>query len=86
MADLDLDDDELAAFESLAPEMARHFGMHTAARVYALVPEVRRLRAVEEWARDADHHPGCSGGYGPEYRCKCGRRDLFTERWAEADG
>ena len=42
-----------------------------------LEAEIRRLRDIEEWAADADHHAGCSGGYGPQYRCKCGRRGLF---------
>lgn len=47
--------------------------------VLALVAEVRRLRAIEEWAEDAPHHPGCSGGYGLGYRCKCGRREIWPD-------
>lgn len=42
-----------------------------------LCDEVDRLAAVEEWARDADHHPGCNGGLGG--RCKCGRTALFGD-------
>lgn len=45
--------------------------------VKTLCDEVDRLRLIEEWAQGADHCPGCSGGYGDQYRCKCGRRDLF---------
>ena len=38
--------------------------------------DVERLQEIAEWAVDADHHPGCSGGYVGQ-RCKCGRRELF---------
>lgn len=51
----------------------------TADQTLALVAEVRRLRAIEEWAEDAPHHPGCSGGYGLGYRCKCGRREIWPD-------
>ena len=45
----------------------------------ALVDENDRLRAIEEWARGADHHPGCSGGFGTSYPCKCGRREFWPD-------
>jgi hypothetical protein len=41
--------------------------------VPALVAEVERLRqALEDYGR---HSEGCSGQYGPSYRCRCGWRD-----------
>jgi hypothetical protein len=43
------------------------------ADVPALVAEVERLRqALEDYGR---HSEGCSGQYGPSYRCRCGWRD-----------
>ena len=40
--------------------------------------EIERLR---DWIRDADHHPGCSGGRSIDgtwdfYRCKCGLTEM----------
>lgn len=49
--------------------------MFLRSEVGRLRAEVERLRDVEEWARYADHHPGCNGGLGG--RCKCRRTALF---------
>lgn len=44
-------------------------------------PEQPTVKELLEWIADAEHHPGCSGGY-PNMRCKCGRRE-FDLPWGQ---
>jgi hypothetical protein len=49
------------------------FYAHARDDVPALVAEVERLRqALDDYG---GHSEGCSGQYGPSYRCRCGWRD-----------
>lgn len=67
-------------------EMATMNGVGaTAEQTDALVTEVRRLRAIAEWAQDAPHHDGCLARHNgsPQaaaarpYPCKCGRDEVM---------
>lgn len=55
-----------------------------AARAEMAEAEVRHLRAVAEWAKDAPHHHGCMWRKRPKIdpytrRCTCGRDQVMRD-------
>ena len=73
MADLDLDAIEAAAHRGVA--------YVEPTTVLALVAEVRRLRTIAEWAKDAPHHDGCRSRFPRSHSpvpCTCGRDEVMS--------
>lgn len=65
--------------EGLPPEELTEEKMQRAHESLVLAFDQRenreRIAELEDWVRDAPHHPGCSGAT-PGVRCRCGRDDL----------